>query len=678
MQLSSVLHPPVEEIIHGSVVRDPYRWLEDRYLPGTEAWIRDQQQQCEDYFADCHDLDVIRDRVRRYLDIEVKDQPARVGNRCFYRRRRKGQEQASIYVCDDRDGEERLLVDPSAFGRYASAGIQRISPDGSLLAYELKEGGGDRKSLHIVEAASGRTLPDSIETGYARGFAFTSDRGGFYYCYEIEQQSEHHTIAFHAFGEMEPDQECFRVTRTRGSRLVLIADAARLGAIHIHRSGGDDVLDFWIAPQNDPECWHCVFRDRTLPFSPILKQGRILALSYEQAPNGKLIELNDAGDEIRTVIPEQAGMLRQLVITDNDVFINLLDAMKFTVSHWNLAGEYQGYLNTPSGGTIQLLASQSDHADSIFYIYESFAQPPTVYEYNSCQGCTRTWHARPSLSLGSPFSVHEETYPSKDDTVIPITIVTRQRSGLAGCCPVIMTGYGGFGAPMTPQFSVLVTIMMELGANFALPHIRGGGEFGKDWHEAARGRKRQVAFDDFIAAAEWLCSEGYTTPGQLGIFGGSNSGLLVGVAMTQRPELFGAVLCIAPLLDMVRYEHFDQSAKWRHEYGTVDDPEDFAALYAYSPYHHVEDNLDYPAILFVSGDSDDRCNPAHARKTAARLQEPVRQMTSVVVDYSEKRGHSPVLPLSIRVDALVRRIVFLCRELSIPVAVGGSDEAIRA
>jgi prolyl oligopeptidase len=234
-----------------------------------------------------------------------------------------------------------------------------------------------------------------------------------------------------------------------------------------------------------------------------------------------------------------------------------------------------------------------------------------------------------------------------------------------------MTSFGGFGLQMMPQFSVLVTIMMELGAVFAVPHIRGGGEHGRSWHEAGRRRSRQTAIDDFIAAAEWLCAEGITSPARLAIFGGSNSGLLAGAAMTQRPDLFGAVLCIAPLLDMVRYERFDCAARWRNEYGTVEDPEDFQALYAYSPYHHVLEEVNYPATLFVAGDKDDRCNPAHVRKMATRLQKRAAQHNTVLVDYSRKRGHSPALPLSIRVDALARRLAFLCRELGIDVPPGG-------
>jgi prolyl oligopeptidase len=234
-----------------------------------------------------------------------------------------------------------------------------------------------------------------------------------------------------------------------------------------------------------------------------------------------------------------------------------------------------------------------------------------------------------------------------------------------------MTGYGGFGVAMTPQFSVLIAIMMELGVSFALPNVRGGGEFGRVWHEAARGRNRQVAFDDFVAAAEWLCKNDVTTPDQLAIFGGSNSGLLVAAAMTQRPDLFQAVLCIAPLLDMVRYEFFDHASKWRQEYGSVEDSQDFQSLYAYSPYHRVKDIVNYPSVLFVSGDSDDRCNPAHVRKMAARLQNRDVQRSPIVVDYSEERGHSPVLPLTVRIDALTRRVMFLCRELNISVEFGG-------
>ena len=227
---------------------------------------------------------------------------------------------------------------------------------------------------------------------------------------------------------------------------------------------------------------------------------------------------------------------------------------------------------------------------------------------------------------------------------------------------------------MTTKHSTLASILLDLGFSLAVPHIRGGGEFGRAWHEAARRRSRRIAFDDFIAAAEWLCKRRLTIPERLGVLGGSNAGLLVAGAMVQRPDLFGAVVCIAPLLDMVRYEVFDRAVRWREEYGPVEDEQDFLALHAYSPYHCVKEFTDYPPSLFVSGDKDDRCNPAHTRKMVALLKGRQAQRSPVLLDYLLERGHSAGLPKSVRMEALVRKVAFLCRELSVPVQFGGAYE----
>jgi len=403
-----------------------------------------------------------------------------------------------------------------------------------------------------------------------------------------------------------------------------------------------------------------------------LKQGRLFAISYEGAPGGKLVELDLAGTEIRTVVAEQAGIIRELIMLGDKIFINYLDQLEHSVHCWNLAGKDMGRIPIPPNGTVQLLAHHGDDGNSVFYTFESFTQPPILFEYGIGADEPRLLHRR-CVPIAPLCTLREANYPSGEGLSIPITLVTPNGVGLRDGSPVLMTTYGGFGVSMTPQFSALVSIIMELGCTFVLPHIRGGGEFGKDWHEAGRGRNRQVAFSDFIAAAEWLNREGLTSH-RLAIFGGSNSGLLVCAAMTQRPDLFTAVLCIAPLLDMVRYESFDQASKWRKEYGTVNDPQDFGALYAYSPYHHIGGDIDYPSVLFVAGDSDDRCNPAHVRKMAARLQNRAAQRSPVVVDYCGERGHSPVLPLSVRIEALARRIAFLCKELNLPVVCGDRHE----
>lgn len=603
--------------------------------------------------------------MREYLDVEVVDQPARVAGQYFYRRRNRGEEQASLYVRDLIVGDERRLVDPADLGPFACVGIHRISEDGSLLAYELKRGGGDRKAIHVVDVASCRTLTDSLETGYARGFAFTSDLRGFYYCHERRGASESHRIHLHLFGATGADGVCFEVKRTPGSRLVLSADDVQLGAIYFHQCAGEPVVDLWTTQRGESKSWKCVFTNRRLPFTPILKGGRLFAISYDQAPNGKLVELDVTGNQMRTAVAEQKMMARQVIMAGDRIFVSYLDQMAHSVYCWTLAGESLGRMNLPPYGTVRLIPPHGSKAASVFCTFESFTKPLVTFEYETGTDELSLWHQRDIPAAPSRCVLSRQTYRSGDMTNVPISLVAHEEFDHDGPRPVLMTSYGGFGVSMTPQFSVLVSIMMEFGCVFALPLIRGGGELGNDWHEAARGRNRQVAFDDFLAAAEWLCEKGVTTPGQLALFGGSNGGLLVGAAMAQRPDLFRVVLCIAPLLDMVRYESFDQAVKWRHEYGSVTDRQDFEALHAYSPYHRVEDEIDYPSVLFVSGDEDDRCNAAHVRKMAALLQNRAAQRSPIVVDYSEERGHSPVLPLSVRVEALARRIAFLSAELGI-------------
>ena len=660
---------PFEEAIHGVLVPDPYRWLEDRSLRETKEWIRTQQQRCDQYFANCRELDVIRSRVRAYLDIETIDQPIRIDGRYFYRRRKQGEEQACIYVRDTVSGAQRLLFDPSTLGPFASIAIHQVSDDGSLLAYELKQGGSGRSAIHILEVSTGRTLSDCVDVGYVRGFSFDPSLRSFCYCQEEPESHEDFTIRTHLFGSEPNDEICFHRNRTRGSRLFLIADEIHLGSIWSHQHGGRPVIDFWIANRNTPTSWNMVFANREAPYLPILRHGRIFGLSLGGSMNGSLVELSRDGHQVRTVIPQQEPMIRQLVVVNDRLYVNLLDRFRHTVQCWSFEGNYLGSLDTPVEGTLQLLPSRTIAATSLFYTHESFTQPPRTFELMTEGEETMLWHQSDGVPDIRSGLVRKSVYLSKDGTKIPISIVEPERSAVQlpeG--PAVMTGYGGFGTPMTPRYSVLVAVMVSLGTVFLLPHIRGGGEFGKEWHDSARRRRRQVAFDDFIAAAEWACSQRLATPEKLAIFGGSNSGLLVGVAVTQRPDLFRAALCIAPLLDMVRYEILDQSARWEQEYGTVADLEDFTAIYAYSPYHHVRQDTSYPAMMFVSGDKDDRCSPAHVRKMAARLQEGEAQSFPVVVDYSEERGHSPALPLEVRIDALARRIAFLCEELDIPVA----------
>lgn len=658
---------PVAEMLHGIRVYDPYRWLEDRALPETNQWILEQRKRLDAYYSACDLLDTVRNRVEKSLNVEVVDQPARVGGRHFYRRRKKDQEQACIYMRESGDRTERLLVDPSAEGPFTWVGIHRISEDASLLAFEVKRGGGDTKEIRVVHTPSGRILPDRIGRGYGRGFAFSPGNDGFYYCQESSAHTIEPCIRFHSLWQPSESRLVFTRAGASGFRLALISDAVHLGAIWIHGDSTSPVCDLYIASFGQDRDWQTVFTNRKLPYTPFLALGRIFVLSHDGAPNGQLIEVDLEGQEIRTVIPAGEMPPRQIVTAGGRFFANYLRSGRPSIRSWPLEGGEALDIDLPSDGSIQLLAQFGPTSDSFFYTYESFAQPPILFEYSAQTATSLVLEGCRSSGKPEECEVVTSSYPAPDGAKIPITLVARTGASRFRPGPVIMTSYGGFGVPMTPQFSVLATILMEFGAVFALPHIRGGGEFGQSWHDAGRARNRPTAIRDFIAAAEWLFAEGITAPSQLAIFGGSNSGLLVGAAMTQRPDYFRAVLCIAPLLDMVRYERFDQAAKWRSEYGNVDNAEDFHALYAYSPYHHVLESVDHPSTLFVCGDNDDRCNPAHVRKMAARLQNRPAQCNPVLVDYSAERGHSPVMPLSVRIDALARRIAFLCAELGIDI-----------
>jgi prolyl oligopeptidase len=668
---------PVEEVVHNSVVRDPYRWLENRNLPATEEWIRSQQRRCEEYFASCPELSAIERRVRKYLDVEVIDQPACVRGRYFYRKRELGQEQGCIYMREISGANERMLVDPSHEGQFASVGIHRISADGGLLVYEVKRGGEDRKQLRILDVKARATLPNRMPRGYARGMAISHK--GYFYSHETGQDLDAHTICYERFGSVGQGSVVFRTPKSKGSRLTLTANARWLGAHWLRPHGPDLVSDFWIAELHDgtPD-WIRVFRDKRAPYGPILWHDRILVLAETETGSSRIIDLSRSGEELGVFVPEMKVPIQQIAVTQDHLFVSYMERGATAIDAWHSSGQRADSVDVPRDGTVRILPSPAQATDRLFYTFESFDIPPAIYEYRAPNKKPALWHQQGPADRNRRVDVQETTIRSQDGTQIPLTLVSRKRDELlVGARPAIMTSYGGFGLATTAQFSVLATVLIELGAVFAVPHVRGGGEFGKAWHDAGRTRNRQASFDDFLAAAQWLSTQGLTTPRQLAIFGGSNSGLLVAVAMTQRPDLFRAVLCIAPLLDMVRYESFDQAVRWNYEYGTVDDRQDFQALYAYSPYHRVAEDVDYPASLFVTGDKDDRCNPAHVRKMAALLQSKSGQKYPVIVDYSDERGHSPALPLSVRIPALVRRIAFLCRELDIAVPQGGWDETTR-
>jgi prolyl oligopeptidase len=664
---------PVTEIFHGVSVTDPYRWLEDQDSPQTRAWIEEQTLYARSYLENIPGRDRIQKRIREFLAVETYDSLQIAGGRYFFRKRLPDQEQPCIYMRDGADGEDQLLVDPAMreTGKYTAVIPRLVSPNGRLLLYETKEGGEITGSFAILDINSRTSLPDVLPRGYLRGFAFAPDGKSFYYVHEaVDAKRPFYRAAYHhVLGtESREDREIFHAGEDKKVTLCLTTDGERLGLV-VHRFFAQRSADFYVMPFEFDGSPEPVLTGINYTLGLLLTPNRILAITDRDAPNLRIVELRHRKDkelEWVDLVPESDTRMSGWLVTKNHILVAYVRQTTTCVSIFDFSAKKLGELPVRTDETVRLLGGSSE-TDEVLVETEAFTEPTSIFRCSVNTGKRTLW-AKRAIAFDSANYGHSQVwFTSKDGTRIPMYLVGNPAALQNGDSPTIMTSYGGYGVSMTPQFSIFVAFLMERGCLFALPNIRGGSEFGVEWHNAAKRRNRQTAYDDFLCAAEWLIKTGRTHPRKLAIFGGSNSGLLVGAAMTQRPDLFHAVVCMVPILDMLRYHLFDNARVGRDEFGTSDDPDDFAALAKYSPYHQVQQGVAYPATMVVSGDADRNCNPLHARKMTARLQAANASEHPIFLDYSKFRGHSPVLPLSERIEALTDRMAFLCDQLQLPV-----------
>ena len=662
----------VTDFLHGVPVEDPYRWLEDQDSLRTRAWITAQTCYARAYLDGIAGRERIRQSVRELLDSETYDSFVRGGSRYFFRKRIAGQEQPCIYMRDSALGEDQLLVDPVTLGgKYAAVKPLRASTDGSLLLYETKQGGERAAKFDLFDVKARRVLPDGLPHGYLRGFAFASDTRSFYFSHEPSGQngSSSACVFHHVLGaERSQDREIFRTLAGEKLRLGIVSAPKTLGFL-VYRFGEKKYTDFSIWGIGTRACPIPILRDADYLFHPRLAPGRILALTDLNAPNRRIVEVQAQNGKTPLyfdLIPEQDMPIRSWAMTANYIVVSYTQGTRTRIALFDHHGKPVMEIVPARDETVRV-AGWSTEDDELIVERESFTEPVEALCHSAAERTVHIWARRTLPVDPAGYNQIQVSFASSDGTAIPMYLVGRCDVLDRGGNPTIMTSYGGFGVPMTPRFSVLASFLMERGCLFALPNIRGGSEHGVQWHEAAKRRNRQTAYDDFLSAAEWLVRSGHTGRGRLAIFGGSNSGLLVGASLTQRPDLFCAVLCIAPLLDMLRFHLFDSAHIWKDEFGTAEDAADFAALAKYSPYHHVRGGVAYPATMIISGDADQNCNALHSRKMTARLQHANSSGNPVFLDYSKFRGHSPVLPLSDRIEALTDRLAFLCDQLDLPV-----------
>jgi prolyl oligopeptidase len=662
---------PVTELLHGVSVTDPYRWLEDQDSPRTREWLALQTQYARSYLDAIPGRERIQRRIRELLDVETYDSIQRVGNKYLFRKRLRGQEQPCIFLRDGADGKDELLINPSErdTGDHTAVRPLQLSPDGRLLLYEVKEGGERTGTFELLDIGTRQKLADSLPHGHLRGFAFSPEGKSFFYAHETVGLRTPYRAAYrHVIGTPpQDDQQVFQCSGEQ-LRLYIVPGEDNLGFL-VTRFNVEISTDFYLWAIRGEHPPVCIVKNASYRLGPVLLRDRILAITDRDSSNSSIVQIDfqPVKDACFTdVIPPREVAIQNWAVTANRIYVSYTRGTDSEIWIFDLHGKELGRISSGDKETVRL-AAHSTEDDDVLLERESFTYAAQVARYIPQTERFIPWSNRQVPFKSVDYSTKQVWFPTKDGTRIPISLVARTEFLDAGPLPTVMTSYGAHGIPMTPQFSVLVAFLLEHGCLFALPNIRGGSEFGSGWHEAAKRRHHQVAIDDFQDAATWLIATGHCHPTKLAIFGGSHSGLLVGAALTQRPDLFCAVLCMVPILDMLRYHLFDSAFAWRDEFGTADDREDFVALASYSPYHNVIEGNSYPATMFVSGDADRTCNPLHARKMTARLQMACHAGKPIILDYSKFRGHSPVLPLTERVAALTDRLAFLCDRLQIAV-----------
>ncbi|HXE74845.1 MAG TPA: prolyl oligopeptidase family serine peptidase [Candidatus Xenobia bacterium] len=658
----------VKETLHGVELVDPYRWLEDQWSPETRAWIEAQNKYTDSVIGHLPGREALEKRLGELLRVESIGTPRARAGRYFFSKRAADQDLFIVYVRQGLDGRDEVLIDPHPLSpdHTTSVNLLDVSDDGSLVVYGIREGGQDEVSLRFREVATRKDLPDVFPKARYGSPTLAPDKKGFYY---VKWTRTGPRVYFHVMGA-DPAGDKVLFGEGYGPEKIIAASLSEDGRwllITVLYGSAADKTELYLMDTAKPGAVTTVVNDIPARFSGAIGGDTLFLHTNWNAPNNRILAVdlkNPARENWREVVPEGADVLDSMALVGGRLVTEYLHNVRSRVRIFEADGKPVRDLELPALGSVGQFSGRWSGPEA-FYAFSSFHMPTTIYRYDVAGGKQSVW-ARLKVPVDTDnFMVRQVWYESKDGTLVPMWLVHRKGVRLDGSNPTLLTGYGGFNLSLSPGFSSRAVAWVERGGVYAVPNLRGGGEFGEKWHKAGMREKKQNVFDDFIAAAEWLIESGYTSPEKLAIAGGSNGGLLVGAAMTQRPDLFGAVVCSYPLLDMVRYQKFLVARFWVPEYGSADDAEQFRYIRAYSPYHNVKPGTKYPAVLFITGDSDTRVDPLHARKMAALVQASNGGSRPALLRYDTKAGHSGGLPVSKQIEDLTDELSFLFWQLGV-------------
>ncbi len=668
---------------HGTEIKDPYRWLEDADAEATQAWVEAQNQITFDFLDGIAVKSKIQARLTELWDYEKYGIPFKEGDRYFYFKNDGLQNQSVLYTLTSLDGEPTVLLDPnqlSADGTVALSGLA-ISDDGHLMAYALSMGGSDWKEWRIRSVETGEDLSDRVEWSKFSGAAWTSDGKGFFYSRydrpesgELQNINYYQKLYYHRVGTPQTEDILIyhRPDRKEWGFDSGVTEDGRYLIISVWQGSEPKNLIFYLDLQAHPSLEdvkpeHIVelIDQFEAEYSFIDCDGSLFWLRTDlDAPRGRAIAIDiNSPQQVKELIPQAPETLEGVSLINNQFVAFYLKDAATQVKIFDLDGQFVREVKLPGIGSAGGFGGKR-HDKETFYSFTSFTVPPTIYRYHM-QTDESIVFRRPQVNFDADRYVTEQVfYHSKDGTKVPMFITHKQGIELDSQNPTLLYAYGGFGVSLTPSFSISNLVWMEMGGIYAVPNLRGGGEYGEDWHQAGTKSKKQNVFDDFIAAAEWLTANGYTSTSKLAIAGGSNGGLLVGACMTQRPDLFGAALPAVGVMDMLRFHKFTIGWAWTAEYGSPDNAEDFPILYAYSPLHNLKPGAAYPATLITTADRDDRVVPAHSFKFAAALQASHSGDAPVLIRIETKAGHGAGKPTAKLIEEASDRLAFLTKVLN--------------
>ena len=652
----------VEDTLNGRKIADPYRWLENRDDPDSQAWVSKELAYTRSLLDPLPGRDKIHARLEQLLTIGTINTPQIAGPYYLYSKREGHQNQPVLYVRRGVRGKDRVLVDVNAMAADGTVALDWWYPsrDGKYVAYGTSPSGSEISTLHVMETATGKLLTDEIPQTRAASVDWKLDGSGFYYTRypkkgEVAAGEEMYNrrVFYHVlgskpegdpliFGKGRDPQEWPGVGLSNDGRWLMIAAYQ-----------GWTKSELFVREATSEGDFTPVTEGKNFIYNAEIYNGDLYIMTNEDAPRYRVFKVaaaNPGRANWKEIIPQSDAVLTGTKIIGGQLFAEYEKNASSQLKIFSTGGKFLKDVKLPTLGTIIGLGGEWNSKEA-FYGFQSYTVPPTIYHYPLATGVSAQWAKVDAPSVDSAaYQVKQVWFLSKDGTKIPMFVVAKRGLVLNGQNPTLLTGYGGFNVSSTPAFRRGVYLWLEHGGVFAEANMRGGSEFGEDWHRAGMLGNKQNVFDDFIAAAEFLISQKYTDKEHLAIQGGSNGGLLMGAAFTQRPDLYRAVVCQVPLLDMLRYQNFQIAKLWIPEYGSADDPKQFEWLYAYSPYHHVKEGQSYPAILFMTADTDTRVDPMHAKKMAALMQARAANggdaKRPILLRIEPKAGHGAGKPIA--------------------------------